>query len=133
MGDVVNISSKRNGYVRYLHKTGWEKGCKVKCKWNGFYEHLGILPNSNITCYGRGNFDMGLKVGRWEITYLDINKHNSIQVHTGRYDKGKRHGLWIIAQFGKVIEERSYEKGKLIKNEIILKALVKKDDEREKE
>ena len=48
MGQVVDINSQRSGYVKYLHKTGWEKGYKIRGKWNGFYECIGILPNADI-------------------------------------------------------------------------------------
>ena len=114
MGQVVDINSQKSGYVKYLHKTGWEKGYKIRGKWNGFYECIGILPNSDITVYAKGNFNMGLRVGRWEISYIDHNRENPIKVHTGRYEHGKKHGVWNIHKPGQVTKEDLYKKGILV-------------------
>ena len=92
MGQVIDIKKRESGFVKYLHRTGWEKGFKIKGKWNGYYENIGILPNTDITCYSKGNFNMGLREGSWEITCIDHNRNNFTQVHTGRYLNGKRHG-----------------------------------------
>ena len=114
MGQVVDINSQKSGYVKYLHKTGWEKGYKIRGKWNGFYECIGILPNADITFYAKGNFNMGLRVGRWEISYIDHNRENPIKVRTGWYEHGKKHGVWNIHKPGQVTKEDLYKKGILV-------------------
>jgi len=114
MGQVVDIKKRESGFVKYLHRAGWEKGFKIKGKWNGYYENIGILPNTDITCYSKGNFNMGLRVGSWEITFIDHNRNNFTQVHTGRYLNGKKHGVWKILEFGKVAKEHLYKKGEFV-------------------
>ena len=33
MGQVVDIKKRESGFVKYLHRAGWEKGFKIKGKW----------------------------------------------------------------------------------------------------
>ena len=42
------------------------------------------------------------------------DRNNFTQVHTGRYLNGKRHGVWRIREFGKVVKEHLYQKGELV-------------------
>lgn len=114
MGQVVDINSQRSGYVRYLYKNGWESGYKSRGKWNGFYENMSLMPNRDITVYSRGNFNKGMKVGRWEVSYIYHNRENPINVTMGCYENGKRHGVWALQKSGQVIEKLLYKKGILI-------------------
>ena len=113
MGKVVNINSKQEGYVKILHKTGWEKGYKIRGKWDGFYQSMGLLPTTKASYYVKGNFNKGLEVGHWEKIIIFHNRSKSIQVHSGKYSKGLRVGQWEICEHGKSVQQVFYEQGKI--------------------
>ena len=111
MGQVVDIRSQQNGYVKILHKFGWEKGYKTKGKWNGFYESMGLLPSQSFTYYAKGSFKMGERTGVWELTFMSHSREIPIKVNSGSYIHGKREGIWTFRQFGKDPEEREFKEG----------------------
>ena len=115
MKKVVDINSKRNGYVKFTHKEGWERGNQTQGKWNGFYECMGLLPSSEVTCYSKGNFEMGKRVGNWECIYIFHDRNKPMEIHYGKYKNGKRDGNWKIHEHGKRQEIYLYEQGKMLK------------------
>jgi|TARA_B110001454_G_scaffold102281_1_gene96539 hypothetical protein len=117
MAKVIDINIKKSGYVKILHKSGWEKGFQLRGEWDGEYESMGLLPNSNITSYCKGLYHSGIKKGKWENFYIPHDRKDSITVMTGRYINGKQHGEWIVHKCGLSIKKCIYKEGKIIDSE----------------
>tara|TARA_Y100001970_G_C13636266_1_gene556612 strand:- start:93 stop:464 length:372 start_codon:yes stop_codon:yes gene_type:complete len=113
VGEVIDIDIHKTGYVKILHKHGWEKGYKIKGKWSGFYECIGILRESDITFYAKGYFNKGKRIGIWEISYIYHNRDKPIKIQVGNYSNGKKEGVWKTIIFGQTITKHSWNKGDL--------------------
>jgi antitoxin component YwqK of YwqJK toxin-antitoxin module len=99
MGKVIELSEfKKNheqGFKKYLHKGGWERGFRFKGNWHGPYESLGILKKSNSTYHCRGFYKEGLRSGQWEmiVTFHNIEKPNMVK--SGMFVDDLKEGEWI--------------------------------------
>ena len=48
MAQVIDIRFKKEGLVKLIHCSGWETGFKCKGEWEGLYQSMRLLPNSNV-------------------------------------------------------------------------------------
>ena len=115
MAEVIDIRFKKEGLVKLIHSSGWERGFKSKGDWEGPYQSMGLLPNTNVTYFAKGMHKQGMRVGVWEVTFIPHNREIPLSIMLGKYLNNERHGEWIIRKSGKPIEKYIYENGEVIK------------------
>ena len=96
MGEVIKFIP--DGYTFLTNKNGWEKGTRVKGKWEGNYEILYVYEEGTI--YRKGNCKNSLLNGRVEesisLPFVEDGADQETITSYGQYIEGKKEGGFTV-------------------------------------